>query len=163
MKVSKTELIRQIYGNGLYHALAAEGMSPEKCAELANQYDKLTSDKIKMSGEGASNIIYSGYGSQKPVAGSKTIKNYVESKLAELNGTHPGVETNGRTRFVSAVRTFNENVSRCGGILLDGVELDKEPIESEAKIKIPNCFQSPVVSESRASDDGGKVWIKVII
>jgi len=148
---ANTELVRQFYRNGLYHALAAEGNSPDKSAALCDEFDKLTD--AKMSGEGAAGIIYAAYGSQNPRTACQTIKQYVQDQLAGFNGIHPGVDTNGRTRFLATIRTLNENVSKCS-VLLDGVEMDREEIDREAKFKVPSCFKSPVAYEAKASNLG---------
>jgi hypothetical protein len=100
MKVSKKDLLNQLFRNGLYLALASEGNDEKKCASLCNEYDMLT-ETGNMGGQGATGIIYAAYGSQNPRATLDNIKEYVQGKLVELGHETPN-------RFDSPVRTLNE-------------------------------------------------------
>ncbi len=100
MTVTKKELLNQLFRNGLYLALASEGISQKQNEEIGEKYDQLT-DRAGMAGEGAAGIIYAAYGSQNHRATLENIKVYVQDKLVELGHGAPN-------HFESPVRTLNE-------------------------------------------------------
>lgn len=149
--------LETFWREGLYQALASE-MGSVKASKLCEEFDKLTD--AKMSGEGAANIIAAAHSNQKPRIVAKTIKEWVEKELGTFNASHQGIDTNGRSRFINAVRTINANIDKCA-VLIDGVELDKVDIE-KIKARIPAALKSPVVYQAVASD-GTKFLVEVKI
>jgi len=178
MTVTKQELLNQLFRNGLYLALASEGISQKQNEEIGEKFDHLT-ERAGMAGEGAAGIIYAAYGSKNHRATLENIKVYVQDKLVELGHDAPN-------RFECPVRTLNEasgsvvsewigrqlgklgtapapetcHKKRFAGLLKRiNANIDKCSIEvnqqdvsefarAQSKLKIAPCFREKIVSHT---------------
>ena len=137
-----------LYRKALLQTFASEDYNDGQCQAFMRDFDKLTS--TGMSGESATAICYSAWGSSAPEKVCRTIKDWISKELGEFNATHKGIDANPKNRLLQAIKTLQDNIDRVS-IIYNGQELSRAEIDA-IKPKIPSSLKQPTLFTATASN-----------
>ena len=128
-----------LYRSHLNTALASKAkMNEGQCASCLSSFDKIT--KTGASGETAFRVVHEAFGATSTEKECATVKGQIKSALENFSKTR-SVDSNPRSRLISAIKRFNANLHKCC-IEISGVPALSAADLEKISAKIPDCLKT---------------------